>query len=51
MNQSISPSDNFTFSPLLHNFTAKKHKKPALEQRAIDIELFGYCGSNEGEIE
>ena len=45
--QSISPSRHFTFLPLFHTFTAKRRKKAALEQRAI--ELFGSCGSDEGD--
>ena len=47
--QSISLSHHFNFSPLFHNFTGKRHKKAALEQQAI--ELFGSCGSDEGDIE
>ena len=35
--------------PLFHNFTAKRRKQAASEKQAI--ELFGSCGSDEGDIE
>ena len=45
--QYISPSHHSTFSPLFQNFTSNRRKKAASEQRAI--ELFGSCGSDEGD--
>ena len=44
-----NPFHHFTFSPLFHNFTAKRRKKAASEQQAI--ELFGSGGSDEEEEE
>ena len=47
--QSISSYHIFTFSPIFHNFTAKRRKKASSEQQAK--ELFGFCGSDEGNSE